>query len=176
MALWALAQISVGAASLMWPAADYRTAINDLAIAHSTRCNLAVLSQAKLLTPNEASMGPRLALSITGLYPMIHISTKNEPGRTTITVDGLLAGEDVDAVERSCTEAKTQERQVRLFLREVSNIDTRGLALLHCLARNGVELSAAGVYSSYIVEEVRRRGASQREPHRVLSQDLRKGT
>jgi ABC-type transporter Mla MlaB component len=94
---------------------------------------------------------------------MIHISTKNEPRRITITVDGQLAGEDVNAVEKSCTEAIAQERRVRLFLREVSNIDARGLTLLHRLAANGVEVKAAGVYSSYIVKEVRRHSAPERE-------------
>jgi len=97
---------------------------------------------------------------------MIRISTKNGPRRITVTVDGQLAGEDVDAVEKSCAEATKEERRVRLFLREVSNIDTRGITLLHRLAATGVELSAAGVYSSYIVEEVRRHAAPEREAQR----------
>jgi ABC-type transporter Mla MlaB component len=93
---------------------------------------------------------------------MIRISTKNEPRRITITIDGQLAGDDVDAVEKCCSEATGLKRQVRLFLREVSNIDTRGLTLLGRLAAKGFELSASGVYSSYIVEEVRRDAGSDR--------------
>ena len=91
---------------------------------------------------------------------MIRISTKNEPRRITITIDGQLAGEDVDAVERSCDEATGHGRGIRLFLREVSNIDMRGRTLLDRLAARGFELSASGVYSSYVVEEVRRHGES----------------
>jgi len=97
---------------------------------------------------------------------MIRISTKNEPRRITVTVDGQLAGEDVDAVERSCAEAIAKESRVRLFLREVSNIDTGGLTLLHRLAASGVELTAAGVYSSYVVEEIRRQAGPGREGRR----------
>lgn len=95
---------------------------------------------------------------------MIHISTKNELRRITITVDGQLAGEDVGAVEKSCREAIARERRVRvrLFLRQVSNIDAGGLKLLHRLAADGVEVSAAGLYSSYIVNEVRRHAAPER--------------
>ena len=96
---------------------------------------------------------------------MIRISTKNEPRRITITIDGQLAGEDVDAVERSCAEATGHGRGVRLFLREVSNIDMRGRALLDRLAARGFDLSASGVYSSYIVEEVRRQAGSE-EPRK----------
>ena len=92
---------------------------------------------------------------------MIRISTKNEPRRVTITIDGQLAGEDVDAVERSCAEATGQGRGIRLFLREVSNIDLRGRALLDRLAAKGFELRASGLYSSYVVEEVRRQAGSE---------------
>ena|SRR5579871_1434944 len=103
---------------------------------------------------------------------MICISTKNEPRRTTITIDGQLAGEDVDTVYKCCAEATVPGRPVRVFLREVSNIDTRGLALLSRLAAKGFELSASGVYSSYIVEEVRRRTGSYPEPSRQKSDKI----
>ena len=96
---------------------------------------------------------------------MIRISTKNEPRCITITIDGQLAGEDVDAVDRSCAEAAGHGKGVRVFLREVSNIDMRGRALLDRLAAKGFELSACGVYSSYVVEEVRRQAGSE-EPRK----------
>jgi hypothetical protein len=107
---------------------------------------------------------------------MIRISTKKEPQRTTITIDGQLAGEDVDAVEKCCAEATEPGRRIRLFLREVSNIDTRGLALLSHLAAKGFELSASGVYSSYIVEEVLRHAESDPGPQRQKSGEARSGT
>jgi hypothetical protein len=87
---------------------------------------------------------------------MIRISTRNEPRRITISIDGQLAGDDVDAVEKCCAEAAASGRRVRLFLRDVSTMDTGGLALLGRLAAKGFELSASGIYSSYIVEEVQR--------------------
>ena len=107
---------------------------------------------------------------------MIRISTKNEPRRITITIDGQLAGEDVDAVEMCCAEATGLGRRVRFFLREVSNIDRRGLTLLGRLAAKGFELSASGVYSSYIVEEVLRHAQSDPVPQRRKTGKTRSGT
>jgi ABC-type transporter Mla MlaB component len=107
---------------------------------------------------------------------MIRISTKNEPRRTTITIDGQLAGEDVDTVAKCCAEATATGKPARLFLREVSNIDTRGLSLLSHLAAKGFELSASGVYSSYIVEEVRRHAESDTGPQRQKTGQTRSGT
>ena len=95
---------------------------------------------------------------------MIRISTKNEPRRITITIDGQLAGENVDAVEKCCAEAMGLGRRVRLFLREVSNIDARGLTLLGRLASRGFELNASGLYSSYIVEQIRRHSGPETGP------------
>ena len=65
---------------------------------------------------------------------MIRISTKNELRGVTITIDGQLAGADVDAVEKCCAEAAALGRRVLFFLREVSNIDMRGQQLLTNLA------------------------------------------
>jgi hypothetical protein len=71
---------------------------------------------------------------------MIRIITADEQGRTTITVDGVLAGESLDLIEKCCAEALSEGQPVRLHLREVS-----------------------GIYSSYLVDEIqadrRRSGA-----------------
>jgi hypothetical protein len=122
------------------------------------------ITTAKRLKSNMQAWGAELRLSFSR-YSMIRISTKNEPRRITITVDGQLAGEDVDAVEKCCAEATRPGRRVRLFLRAVSNIDMRGRELLDRLAAKGLELSASGVYSSYVVEEVRRHAGSE-EPRK----------
>lgn len=87
---------------------------------------------------------------------MIRISTTNEPRAVRITIDGQLVAENVDAVETCIHQAIEQQRRVLLFLREVSDIDEHGRALLSRAATKGVELSASGVYSSYVVEEIRR--------------------
>ena len=84
---------------------------------------------------------------------MIRILTTNEPSAVTITIDGQLMGDYVDAVETSVNEAIKERRPVHLFLRDVSPIDEHGRNLLWRLATKGVELSASGVYSRYIVAE-----------------------
>ena len=85
---------------------------------------------------------------------MIRIMTATEPKLITITVDGELAGECVDAVETCATQAVAQRRPIRLFLRDVSNIDESGRAFLARLAAKGVRLCAAGVYCSYVVAKI----------------------
>jgi hypothetical protein len=85
---------------------------------------------------------------------MIRIVTATEPKGITITVDGRLAGEYIEAVDTCVQQAIGQGRPVHLFLRDVSSIDEGGRMLLGRLAAEGVELSATGVYSSYVVSEI----------------------
>jgi hypothetical protein len=75
---------------------------------------------------------------------------------TTIIVDGKLIGEYADVVENCCSQALAQSRPVHLLLRDVADIDERGRAVLARVARQGVRLNAAGIYSSYIVSGIRR--------------------
>ena len=84
---------------------------------------------------------------------MIRIQIVNNPGGATIAIDGQLAGEYVSEVEASIRNAIGQHKEVHLFLRDVSHIDEMGRGLLSRLAAQGVELSAAGLYSSYIVTQ-----------------------
>ena len=88
---------------------------------------------------------------------MIRILTTADPNAITITVDGQLVDDSVAAVEASNYQAMGQGRTVHLVLRDVSHIDERGRSLLSRLAREGVQLSASGVYSSYIVAKISRR-------------------
>jgi ABC-type transporter Mla MlaB component len=87
---------------------------------------------------------------------MIRIQTANNPGSITIAIDGQLAGEYVEEVETSIRKAIEQHEDVHLFLRDVSHIDETGHSLLSRLAAQGVELSAAGLYSSYVVTQIQR--------------------
>ena len=89
---------------------------------------------------------------------MIRIITADEQGRTTITVDGVLAGESLELIESCCTEALSKGQPVRLHLREVSGIDERGRAMLRRMAARRVEMKANGIYSSYIVDEIQADG------------------
>ena len=87
---------------------------------------------------------------------MIRVFTANEPNAITLTIDGQLVGEYVEAVKTSTHEAIEEKKPVHLFLRNVSHIDEHGRTLLAHLAAKGVQLSAAGLYSSYVVAEIQR--------------------
>ena len=91
-----------------------------------------------------------------GHSKMIRIQTASNPDGITITIDGQLIGEYFEEVEISIRKAIERRNHVHLFLRDVSHIDEAGRALLSRLAAQGVELSAAGVYSSYVVTEIQR--------------------
>jgi ABC-type transporter Mla MlaB component len=82
-----------------------------------------------------------------------------EPKLITITVNGELSGEYVDAVETCATQALAQRGPIQLYLRDVSTIDEKGRALLARLATKGVRLGAAGVYYSHIVSKISQSGA-----------------
>ena len=85
---------------------------------------------------------------------MIRIQTANKAGGIRIAIDGQLVGEYIQEVETSIRKAIEQHKQVHLFLRDVSHIDETGHSLLSRLAAQGVELSAAGLYSSYVVSQI----------------------
>jgi muramoyltetrapeptide carboxypeptidase LdcA involved in peptidoglycan recycling len=85
---------------------------------------------------------------------MIRIMTADEPALTTITVDGELAGGNIQAVETSCDKARSNGKPIWLFLRDVSVVGEDGQALLRRLATKGVRLKASGIYTSYIVQSI----------------------
>jgi len=86
---------------------------------------------------------------------MIRIQATGNPGGITIAIDGQLAGQYVEEVEISIQKAIEQHKKgVHLFLRNVSHIDETGHALLSRLAAQGIELSADGLYSSYVVSQL----------------------
>jgi hypothetical protein len=85
---------------------------------------------------------------------MIRIQTANDRRGTTIALDGQLVGEYVGEVEASIQKASEQRKNVHLFLRDVSHIDETGHSLLSRVAAQGVELSAAGLYSSYVISQI----------------------
>ena len=85
---------------------------------------------------------------------MFRILSSDEPNATTITIDGRLTSEYVEEVEVSVRRAMETSKQIRLFLRNVVHIDQPGRLLLSRLAAQGVELSASGIYSSYVVGNI----------------------
>ncbi len=93
---------------------------------------------------------------------MVRIMTLDELTSTTITVDGTLSGEGIEPVQTCCIEALSKGKPVRLHLRDVSAIDERGRTMLRYMAAEGVNLSANGIYSSYIVGDIQSAGLSKR--------------
>jgi ABC-type transporter Mla MlaB component len=88
---------------------------------------------------------------------MIRIQTADNPGGITIAIDGQLVREYVEEVEASIRKAGSEQRKnLHLFLRDISHIDETGHSLLSRLAAQGVELSAAGLYSSYVINQIQR--------------------
>ena len=86
---------------------------------------------------------------------MIRIQTANNPGGITVAIDGQLVGDYVKEVEASIRKAASEQRKnVHLFLRDISHIDETGHSLLSRLAAQGVELSAAGLYSCYVISQI----------------------
>ena len=89
---------------------------------------------------------------------MIRIQTADKTDGITIAIDGQLVGEYIQEIEASIRNAIDQHEHVHLFLRDVPEIDETGHALLSRLAAQGVELSATGLYSSYVVTRIQSRG------------------
>jgi ABC-type transporter Mla MlaB component len=104
----------------------------------------------------------RALIGAEGDSKMIRIQTADNPGGITIAIDGQLAGEYVEEVETSIRKAASEQRKnVHLFLRDISHIDETGHSLLSRLAAQGVELSASGLYSSYVVTQIQRAQSSR---------------
>ena len=93
---------------------------------------------------------------------MLRIMTADGPASTTITVDGTMSGEGIKPVQTCCIQALSKGKPVRLHLRDVSAIDERGRAMLRHLAEEGVDVTANGIYSSYIVNEIQSASLSKR--------------
>jgi len=97
---------------------------------------------------------------------MIRIMTADEAASVTITIDGTLSNGSIEPVQTSCMEALSRRKQVRLHLRDVCAIDERGRKMLQLLAENGIDLTANGIYSSYIVDEIQSAHAKERRNSR----------
>ena len=93
---------------------------------------------------------------------MIRIMTADGAASTIITVDGMLSSEGIEPVETCCMQALSRGKPVLLHLRQVSTFDERGRTMLRRLAAEGVELTANGIYSAYIVDEIQSAGLGKR--------------
>jgi hypothetical protein len=84
---------------------------------------------------------------------MLKITAKTVAGRTTLELEGKLAGAWVYELERCWREIRPDET-VTISLEAVTFIDDAGKKLLATLCRAGAELKAAGCLTKCIVEEV----------------------
>jgi hypothetical protein len=98
---------------------------------------------------------------------MLRVTKVEERSKTTLTIDGQLAGDSIGVVEACCCQAASNGKPVDVCLRDITVVDPAGRALLMRLADEGVRLVAKGVYISYLVEELaadRRARRARREP------------
>jgi len=85
---------------------------------------------------------------------MIRVTKTEEGPRSIVTVDGDLSGDYVAVVETCCKQAVSNNKPVRLFLRDVTTVDQAGRRLLRRLAAQGISVVANGVYTSYLIQEL----------------------
>lgn len=84
---------------------------------------------------------------------MIRVTTsEDEKAGPLIIIDGQLSGDSVAVVEACFKDVPAGSQPGTLFLRDVTVVDQAGKALLLRLWREGVNLRASGVYTSYLVE------------------------
>lgn len=85
---------------------------------------------------------------------MFRISRSEDESSTTLVIDGQLGADSVVTVEFCCGQEISQGKPVQLVLRDLTNIDEAGKALIRRLADKGVKLIATGVYTSYVVDRI----------------------
>jgi hypothetical protein len=84
---------------------------------------------------------------------MLKISTKTEALKTTLEVEGRLAGAWVSELER-CWDEIAPGQAVNVSLEAVTFIDDDGKKLLARLHQSGAELKASGCMNKCIVQEI----------------------
>jgi anti-anti-sigma regulatory factor len=89
----------------------------------------------------------------------IHIEERSESA--TIRLEGKLAGDWVEEVERCCHEvlARRRHRTLIIELDEVMFVDAKGQILLRQMFRAGAVLRGRGMHSQYLVEQIQQRVA-----------------
>ncbi|MGB7848054.1 MAG: TolC family protein [Candidatus Acidiferrum sp.] len=102
-----------------------------------------------------------LAHSVLHVYrskkvTMLRITTETKRGRTTLTVEGRIAGPSVSTVEQCWRElyAASPKQKYVVNLCGVSFIDSSGKVLLREMHRLGAELQAEGCLNQAIVDEI----------------------
>lgn len=87
---------------------------------------------------------------------MLKVTTCTDRAKTTLQVEGKLAGAWVGELERCWTEIGSKQAVI-VSLQAVTFIDDKGKALLIRMHLSGAELSAEGCMTKAIVKEIRER-------------------
>ncbi len=85
---------------------------------------------------------------------MLRITVEENAERTVLKLEGKLAGPYVGELERCCEAERARHHRLAINLAEVSFIDARGKQALAQLHANGAELSAAGLLTCAVVEQI----------------------
>jgi outer membrane protein TolC/ABC-type transporter Mla MlaB component len=96
---------------------------------------------------------------------MLRITTEKKRGKTTLTVEGRLAGPWVAALEQCWRELRSESAEERFSvdLCGVSFIDAAGKVLLKEIHRQGGRLVAEGCLNQAIVNEISQHDAANKE-------------
>ena len=98
---------------------------------------------------------------------MLRITTETKRGKTLITIEGRIAGQQVGTLEQCWRElyGNSPKAKYVINLCEVSFIDKGGKMLLQEMHRLGAELQAQGCLNEAIVEEIAKTGEEAAEKH-----------
>ncbi|HWP59209.1 MAG TPA: hypothetical protein VNL14_15045 [Candidatus Acidoferrales bacterium] len=94
---------------------------------------------------------------------MLKITPVAEEGKTTVELEGKLAGPWVEELERFWS---GMAGPARMSLKAVTFVDDKGKELLKKMHERGVELIAQGCMTKAIVEDICRRAERTREKER----------
>jgi outer membrane protein len=98
---------------------------------------------------------------------MLRITTETKRGKTLITIEGRIAGQQVGTLEQCWRELFSNSPKAKYVVNlcEVSFIDKGGKMLLQEMHRLGAELQAQGCLNEAIVEEIAKSGEETSEKH-----------
>ncbi len=87
---------------------------------------------------------------------MIRVSEHRKDSKQRLLVEGTLAGDWVEVLEKSWLEAQTSRNgePMRIDLSGVTWIDDKGRKLLKRMLQDGAELRATGVMTRAVIEEL----------------------
>jgi len=87
---------------------------------------------------------------------VIRISKNYKGSKRRLLVEGTLAGDWVEVLEKSWLEAQTSRNgePMRIDLSGVTWIDDKGSELLKRMLQDGTELRATGIMTKAVIEEL----------------------